>query len=70
MNTLALERASAQPGEIGLGSRFVQKDQFGRVEARLPLAPEPAGPADVGAVLLAGAERLFLYVSPIFPRTT
>jgi hypothetical protein len=36
----------------------------------LALAPEPTRPRDIGAVLLAGPECLFLYVSPIFPSTT
>jgi len=67
---LALEGAPAETGQVGLGTRFIQKDQLGRVEARLPLAPEATRPRDVGTVLLAGAECLFLYVSPIFPNTT
>ena len=70
MDALAPGRTTAQTGEIGLGPRFVQKNQLGRVQARLPFAPEPAGPGDVGTVLLAGAECLFLYVNPIFPSTT
>jgi hypothetical protein len=70
MDPLALERAAAQAGEVRLGARFIQKDQSRRVEARLPLAPEPARPCDVRTVLLAGAECLFLYVNPIFPSTT
>ena len=70
MDTLALEGASAQAGEVRFGTRFIQKDQLGRVKARLPLAPEPACPGDVRTVLLAGAECLFLYVKPIFPNTT
>lgn len=70
MYPLALEGTSAQTGQVGLGARFIQKDQPGRIEARLPLAPEPARPRDVWTVLFAGAECLFLYVSPIFPNTT
>jgi len=70
MDSLALGCATAQASEVGFGPRFIQKNQLGRIEARLPPAPEPTGPGDVGAVLLAGAECLFLYVKPIFPRTT
>ena len=65
-----LERPPAEPGQVGFGPRFVQKDQPGRVKARLLLAPEPTRPGDVRAVLLTGAECLFLYVSPILPSTT
>src|SRR6185312_907004 len=70
MNTLALKRSPAEPGEVGFGPGFVQKNQLCRVEARLALAPEPARPGDVRAILLAGAECLFLYVRPILPNTT
>lgn len=70
MDPLALERAPAETGQVGLGARFIQKDQPGRVQPRLPLAPETARPRDVGTVLLAGAECLFLYVSPILANPT
>ena len=70
MDALALGRTSAQTSEVGFSPRFIQKNQLGRVQARLPFAPATAGPSDVGAVLLAGAECLFLYVNPIFPNTT
>ena len=66
MDPLALGGAPAQAGQIGLGARFVQEDQAGRVEAGLPVAPGPARPRDLRMVLLAGPECLFLYVSPIF----
>jgi hypothetical protein len=70
MDALTLVRTTAQTSEVGFCARFIQKNQLGRVEARLPLAPETTGPGDVGAVLFAGAECLFLYVKPIFPSTT
>jgi hypothetical protein len=70
MDSLALERTPAQAGQVGLGARFIQKDQLGRVKAGLLLAPEPPPPGDVWTVLLAGTECLFLYVNPIFPNTT
>jgi hypothetical protein len=70
MDSLALKRTTTKTSEVGFGTRFIQKNQLGRVEARLPLPPETTGLGDVGAVLLAGAECLFLYVNPIFPSTT
>lgn len=70
MHPLALERAPTAAGQVGLGARFIQKDQLGRVKARLPLPPETTRPRDVWPVLLAGTECLFLYVRPIFPNTT
>lgn len=70
VDALALGRTPTEPGEIGFGPRFVQKDQLGRVETGLPLAPEPPRPGDVRTILLAGTECLFLYVNPIFPKTT
>ena len=62
MDTLAFERPPAEPGQVGLRARFIQKDQFGRVKARRTFAPEAARPRDVWTVLLAGPERL-LYMS-------
>ena len=70
MDAFAFGRPPAEAGQVGLGPRFIQKDQLGRVKARLPLAPEAPRPGDVWTVLLAGTECLFLYVSPIFFNTT
>ena len=70
MDALTFGRTAAETGEVGLGTRFIQKDQRGRVKTRLLFAPAPTRPGDVWTVLLAGAECLFLYVSPIFPSTT
>lgn len=53
----------AQTGHVGLGPAFVDEDESRRVEPALEPAPLLAGLQDVGAVLLAGTERLFLYVS-------
>jgi hypothetical protein len=69
MYPLASLRPPTQPGQIGLGTGFIQKNQPGRVERRLLAAPVPARPENVGPVLFAGPERLFLYVSPIFSST-
>ena len=70
MDPLTLGRTAAETGEVRPGARFIQKDQPGRVKARLLFAPAATRPCDVGTVLFAGAECLFLYVSPIFPNTT
>jgi hypothetical protein len=68
MDTLSLGRPTTQAGQVGLGTGFVQKDQPGRVKTGLSAPPEPARPGDVRTVLLAGAECLFLYVSPNFSK--
>jgi hypothetical protein len=68
MNTLSFGSPAAQPGQVGLGTGFVQKDQPSRVKTGLPAPPEPARPGDIRTILLAGAERLFLYVSPNFSK--
>jgi len=70
MSPLPFECASAKAGQVGFRTRFIQKDQLGRIKARLPLAPEAACPRDIGTVLFAGPECLFLYVRPIFPNAT
>jgi hypothetical protein len=65
MQALALGRPSPQAGHVGFGPGFVEEDQAGRVEGRLLADPPAAGLPDVGTVLLAGPESLFLYVRPI-----
>ena len=69
VDTLAFGGTATLTGQIGLGPRFIQKDQFGRVEAGLLPAPSPPRPRNVRTVLFAGPERLFLYVSPILAKT-
>jgi hypothetical protein len=70
LDTVAALGSSSQARQVGLGSRLVQKNQPCRVEAALAPPPGLAGPREVGTILLAGAECLFLYVSPIFASTT
>ena len=70
MDAFPFGRTAAETGEVGLGARFIQKDQLGRIKARLLFAPAPPRPGDVWTVLLAGAECLFLYVSSILASTT
>ena len=60
----AARRATPQAGHVGLRPLFIKEDEPRGVEAALPPAPLPAGLRDVGTLLFAGMERLFLYVSP------
>jgi len=69
MDTLAALRPATATGHIGFRARFVEEDQPCRIKAGLPLPPGPPCPLDVGPVLFAGAEFLFLYVSPSRTRT-
>ena len=65
MHTLTTAGSSAQPGHVGLRPALIDEDETLRIEP--PLEPPPlfAGLEDVGTVLLAGTERLFLYVNPM-----
>lgn len=63
MDPAAPLRPSAQAGHVGLGPAFINENEPRRVEPALEPTPFLARLQDVGAVLLAGAERLFLYVS-------
>jgi hypothetical protein len=69
VNPLTPQRAPVPAGHIGFGPRFIQENQLGGVQATLPTPPGPARPRNIRAVLLAGAECLFLYVSPMFSKT-
>lgn len=62
MYPAAALRPPSQAGHVGLGSAFVDKDETRRVQSALEPAPLLTGLQDLGAVLLAGTERLFLYV--------
>jgi hypothetical protein len=64
MNTRSAQGTPPETGHVGLGPRFIEKDQPCRVKAGLVPPPRPTRPRDVGPVLFAGAECLFLYVSP------
>ena len=68
MEALASRGAAPQPGHVRFGPRLVEEDEFRRVEALLPPPPEAALAGDVGTVLFASPERLFLKVSPIFSK--
>jgi hypothetical protein len=62
---LAARSPPAQAGHVRFGCRFVEEDQARGIEARLEAFPEAPLFSDIGAVLLAGVERLFLYASPM-----
>src|SRR5207244_11926914 len=66
VQTLTSRRAPAQPGQVGFRTRFVEEDEPRRVEAALAPPPRPPRFFNVRPLLLAGTERLFLYVRPIF----
>ena len=68
VDALTLRGTTAQAGQVGLRAGFIKEDQRGGIEARLVPPPDAARPRDVRAVLLAGTERLFLYVSPSFAK--
>jgi hypothetical protein len=46
-------------GHVGLGPGLVDKDQAGRVDALLVMAPAFAFPGDVGPILLNGMQTFF-----------
>lgn len=57
---LTSEGSSPEPGQIGFGSGFIDEDQSATVQLHLPFFPSLTCGLDVGALLLAGAERFFL----------
>ena len=65
MNPLASPGPSAQAGHVGLCCALVDEDEAGWIKTALRSAPFLAGFEDIGAILFAGAESLFLYVSSI-----
>jgi hypothetical protein len=62
MQALSFGAAPAQTGHVGLGRRLIDEDQSRRVPTGLQALPADALASYVRAVLLAGPERLFLYV--------
>ena len=60
---------AAQPGQVRFRRRFVEEDQPGRIPADLLALPAPPRLLEVGPGLFAGAECLFLYVSPSRSKT-
>ena len=64
VDPLAARRPAPQTRHVGLGARFIQEYQPIHVPVGTLRRPRRAGRRNVGAVLFAGAECLFLYVSP------
>jgi len=52
------------PGHVGLGPGLVDKDQPFGIKPALVFLPSLAPAGDVGAILLAGVQALFLNVMP------
>jgi hypothetical protein len=69
VDTLAALGTATATGHIGFRARFVEEDQPRRIKTGLLTPPGTPRPPDVGAVLFASPERLFLYVSPSRIRT-
>lgn len=67
MDSLASRGAAAQAGHVGFRPRFVKEDEPRGIEAALLPTPRPTRFGDVAPILLAGAQRLFLYVRPSDP---
>ena len=61
----AFGTAPAHTRHVRLGRRLVEEGKTRGVEARLAAFPEASFFGDIGAALLAGVERLFLYASPM-----
>jgi hypothetical protein len=53
-----------QAGHVGLDPRLIDEDQSCLSDLALMLLPLSAPPGDVGAILLTGAQALFLKLSP------
>ena len=68
VDALAPPGTSTQAGQVGFRPRFVEEDQACGVKAGLLPPPRPTCPRELRAVLFAGAECLFLYVSPSFAK--
>lgn len=64
MHALPSQCPAAQARHVGLGSGFIQEDQFCRIQPGLATFPFSADLRYVRPILFAGAECLFLYVIP------
>ena len=62
--TLASGATAVRTGHVGLDPRLVDEDQSCRRDLALMGLPLPAPPGDIGTILLAGAQALFLKLSP------
>jgi hypothetical protein len=48
-----------KPGQLGVRAGFIEENELGNGPSGLPALPLLAGPREVGAVLLRGAQRFF-----------
>jgi hypothetical protein len=64
VEALSPRTSAPQPRHVGFGRRLVQEHEPGGIYAALPAAPERPRFGDILALLFAGMESLFLYVSP------
>ncbi len=62
IHALAALGPASQPGQISLGTGFIQKDQAIRVKRCALARPSLAGQGYIRPGLFAGPECLFLYV--------
>ncbi len=59
VQTPALQAAPPEPGHVGLGTRFIDKDKAFRLQPALPATPSPALGGHVGAFLFRRVRRFF-----------
>src|SRR5215211_3334372 len=64
----AASAPSMPPGHVGLGPGLVDEDQVFGVEPALIFLPPLAPAGDIGAVLFAGVQALFLNVMPSYTK--
>jgi hypothetical protein len=57
--TLAAKRAAIESRELGVGSRFINKNQLLRVKVRLPEPPQRAALGYVRPILLRCVQDFF-----------
>jgi len=69
MKKFSTGAAAAQTRHVRFGRGLVEKDEAGGNKPSLDVAPDPAGAGNVRTGLFRGAERLFLYVSPMSANT-
>lgn len=62
---LAAGTAAIQPGQLGVQTGFIDKDQPADVPTALLASPQCPCPFNVGPVLLGGARRFFYNSAPI-----
>lgn len=64
---LAQRTSAMMPGQFGVQTRFVDKDQPTEIPFRLLVPPQGPGGFDVRSLLLGGARRFFYSLGPVAP---